>query len=196
MTSERNVAIHEAGHAAVGWYFGMRPTSVSLGSDETGPQTIHDRSTFNNMLPGQGLIRALVNSAITVVQSAAGGCAELRLGTEHEKCGWTGDFMRFEKHLKAISKICGHDYNYCWDFTSAMAKEILAEPEVWTIVEEVAARLSEKRTLSEEELRVIFAGRTAPRRAERTSVLFDFVNTTHAQIVAQSYREGALPEYA
>jgi hypothetical protein len=74
----------------------------------------------------EGGIRALVSSAISVVQLAAGGCAELKLGTEHEECGWSGDFRRFAPHLDAMRKVCGYTYDHCWDLTSAMAKEILA----------------------------------------------------------------------
>lgn len=63
--------------------------------------------------PGEGFIQTLVDSCVAVIQKAAGGCAELKLSVEHEQCGWNADFGDFDKHLNALSKICGHSYDHC-----------------------------------------------------------------------------------
>jgi hypothetical protein len=70
-----------------------------------------------------------------------------------------------------------------------MSKEILAQPDVWTTVEELAAKLEDRRTLDESALAKFFSGRTASRRLEYLQILFNFVNTSHARLVVQDYEE-------
>jgi hypothetical protein len=171
----------------------MVPTSATMGLDDGNPRAFHDRTGFNANVPGEGLIQELVNAAISVVQHAAGACAELIIGIEHEKCGWTGDFIRFKPFLDAISRICGYSYDHCWNLTSAMAKEILAEPAIWDSVEMVATALDEKGQLGRKELAELLRDRPRPRHEEMVATLLEFVSTSNATRLAKAQKDGLLP---
>ncbi|MCA1792234.1 MAG: hypothetical protein LC667_21030, partial [Thioalkalivibrio sp.] len=176
-----NVAIHEAGHVVVAWYLGMAPTSARMGSEIEEPLTEYDRSEYNRCLPGGGLIRSLTNSMLRAVQLVAGGCAELAVGVQHEKCGWSGDFEQFNQHLNAVSEISGYTYDHCWQMASAMAKEILDEPPIWDAVNAVARGLQAKGKLDREDLARLIENRERPRVESRVATVLKFVSTPRAR---------------
>jgi hypothetical protein len=86
-----------------------------------------------------------------------------------------------------MSRICGYNYDYCWAITSAMAKEILAEAEIWSAVEDIASALEQNRTLDQNDLAALLSDRAAPRRDERVALLQRFVTTSQALAVSAEY---------
>jgi len=187
MTREWAIVVHEAGHAVVAWYFGMTPTSMTFVGDDGNPCTTHNRESFLKGLPGKGLIRDLLASIITAVELAAGGCAELAIGIDHQNCGWSSDATQLQPHLTAISKICGYSYEYCWEVVSAMAKEVLAEADLWLAVEELAEDFVRTRTLGAPELSAFFSVRDGAACSDRVQVLLGFVDTPAARATAKAH---------
>lgn len=157
MYSKREfVAFHEAAHAVIADFVGMRVLRVVVGDvPDSGSKVEFDHGAMAAKLPGSRLEQLVLFSCVRVLQAAAGGCAEMRMGRPRAACGWTADMRIFDPLLKAIAATTGRSYDDCWWHLAGCVETLLARREVSTALLRVAAALAGGGELDEASFRKI-----------------------------------------
>jgi len=157
----RATAYHEAGHAAVGWYFGkpIRERGVFVDFDQPGEGSTHTHGTL--VLPLARLPEALRRSArrrlrAECIEFLAGYVAENRgmkrrgasiLGSDATRA--TMLIMRAHGCIQAIAELHLHGY-------ARATSRLVRQPTVWESVDALAQRLMLDGRLSGSEVEALF----------------------------------------